>query len=417
MDNRPTADDEELGGEVTTDESGDTSPKEAVAGVESDGIRRPEEPESMETEEEEMQDSTTGSPATISVALGETLLDEDSVNWEPSIKGSPHMFVLGIPGQGKTWTVTRILTELAHQGLPALVMDFHGQFARQDGRFAQVADPIVMDAAEGLPFSPFEADAGKGASASSWKTNCLAVADIFEYVCGLGDMQRDVVFTSLKSCYEDLGFADGSNTRYPTLSEFSEKLSSREKETGVRNVVARCRPLLEFDLFTDSPASESPLSTIFDRGVVLDVHSLGVETLQLAAGAFLLRKIYKDMVRWGEAERLRLAIVLDEAHRLAKDMTLPKIMKEGRKFGVVVLVASQGLADYHPDVVGNAGTKVVFRTNHPQSKKVAGFLKAPKGQDVTGQIEELKTGQAFVQTPEMKWAERLRMYPPTSPDS
>jgi len=46
-----------------------------------------------------------------------------------------------------------------------------------------------------------------------------------------------------------------------------------------------------------------------------------------------------------------LAIVLDEAHRLSRDITLPKLMKEGRKFGVVVISASQGVTDFHPDVL------------------------------------------------------------------
>ncbi len=150
---------------------------------------------------------------------------------------------------------------------------------------------------------------------------------------------------------------------------------------------------------------------LLQHSLVVDVHALGLETLQLAAGAFLLRKIYKDMFRWGEAERLRLAIVLDEAHRLARDITLPKIMKEGRKFGIAVVVASQGLADYHPDVVGNAGTKVVFRTNFPMSKKVAGFLRSRKGFDLAAAIEQLDVGEAYVQTPDMTTCARVRMHP------
>ena len=36
-------------------------------------------------------------------------------------------------------------------------------------------------------------------------------------------------------------------------------------------------------------------------------------------------------------------------------------MKEGRKFGMSVIVASQGMGDFHPDVLSNAGTKVIFR--------------------------------------------------------
>jgi hypothetical protein len=331
-------------------------------------------------------------------------------SWKASVRGSPHLFILGIPGQGKSWTTTRILCEITEQHLPALVIDFHGQFGDPSGRFAQAANPEVLDTTQGLPFSPFEADIDQAAGANWWRNNCFAIAEIFEYVCGLGDIQRDVVFEAIKDCYLDLGFADGTPSRLPTIEEFGARLGEIEEERGVKNVIPRCRPLLEFGLFrsTEQPIE---LSQLLQHGLVVDVHNLGIETLQLAAGAFVLRKVYKDMFRWGDSNRLRLATVLDEAHRLARDVTLPKIMKEGRKFGVAVVVASQGLADYHPDVVGNAGTKVVFRTNFPMSKKVAGFLRPPRNVDLAEAIEQLEVGEAFVQTPEMNVCARVRMHP------
>lgn len=126
------------------------------------------------------------------------------------------------------------------------------------------------------------------------------------------------------------------------------------------------------------------------------------ETLQLAAGAFVLRKLYRDMFTWGQANQLRLAIVLDEAHRLAKDVTLPKLMKEGRKYGISIVVASQGLSDFHPDILGNAGTKVIFRTNYPESKKVAPYIQPRNPHDIAARIEQLTVGSAVVQTPEMQ---------------
>ncbi|MBC7352467.1 MAG: ATP-binding protein [Thermogutta sp.] len=184
-----------------------------------------------------------------------------------------------------------------------------------------------------------------------------------------------------------------------------------EEERGVKNVIPRCRPLLEFGLFQKNE-STAEFAQLLRRGVVIDVHNLGIETLQLAAGAFVLRKLYKDMFRWGETDRLRLAIVLDEAHRLARDITLPKIMKEGRKFGITVVVASQGLADFHPDVVGNAGTKVVFRTNFPMSRKVAGFLRPSRDMDLAQAIEQLPVGESFVQTIDMPTCARVRMHAP-----
>jgi DNA helicase HerA-like ATPase len=166
------------------------------------------------------------------------------------------------------------------------------------------------------------------------------------------------------------------------------------------------------DLFRPPQGERSDLISTIRQGLVVDLHRLPSETLQLAAGAFLLRKIYRDMFAWGLADRLRLVIVLDEAHRLARDVTLPKIMKEGRKFGVAVIVASQGLADFHPDVLGNAGTKVAFRANYPESRRVAGFFRARAGVDVVGWVEGLAVGNALVQTPEMAMAAKVRMRPP-----
>ncbi|GAC1688832.1 MAG: hypothetical protein PVS3B3_10820 [Ktedonobacteraceae bacterium] len=173
-------------------------------------------------------------------------------------------------------------------------------------------------------------------------------------------------------------------------------------------LTARCRPLLEMNLFRPTENAVD-LLTLVRSGLVIDLHNLFSETLQMATGAFMLRKLYKDMFHWGYADRLRLAIVLDEAHRLAKDITLPKLMKEGRKFGIAVIVASQGVADFHPDVLSNAGTKVIFRMNYPESRKVSGFIRTRQGQELSERIEQLSVGSAYVQTPEMMYGSVVKM--------
>ncbi|MBL8150042.1 MAG: ATP-binding protein, partial [Blastocatellia bacterium] len=123
-----------------------------------------------------------------------------------------------------------------------------------------------------------------------------------------------------------------------------------------------------------------------------------------------LRKIYKDMFHWGETNKLRFAIVLDEAHRLSKDITLPKIMKEGRKFGILVITASQGLGDFHQDVVDNVGSRIIFRTNYPISRKIAKSLKISKSIDLATEIEQLDVGYAYVKTPEMSVPQKVKMF-------
>jgi hypothetical protein len=250
-----------------------------------------------------------------------------------------------------------------------------------------------------LPFSILEPKQGKGPRA---KESIWELAEICQYVCGLGDIQRDAVYRAFESAYE--GVAVGET---PLLSSVREFIDDDEGDGNAKNVKARCRPLFEFGLFADSPTEE--INDQFTNGSVVDLHELKSETLQIAAGAFTLRKLYRTMFTWGTSDRIRLAVVLDEAHRLAKDVTLPKIMKEGRKFGIAVVVASQDVRDFHDQVLSNAGTKVIFRVNFPDSRKVSGFVRTVGGETLSQQIERLPVAEAIIQTPEMISAEPIRM--------
>ncbi len=77
-------------------------------------------------------------------------------------------------------------------------------------------------------------------------------------------------------------------------------------------------------------------------------------------------------------------------------------MKEGRKYGVAVVVASQGLADFNEDVLKNVGTRIAFRANAAESRKIAQFFTAAAGQNVIATLESLSVGHALVQSPGMK---------------
>lgn len=343
----------------------------------------------------------------IQVTLGDSGSKE--VIWSPAVQGSPHLFITGIPGQGKSHAVLRLLLELSRQDVPAVTFDFHGQLGAPDSVYVQRSRVPVVDAVAGLPFSPFECSSDS--SATGWNATAYAVAEIFDYVCGLGHVQRDTLFTCIRDAYRAHGFGTESGETpqdYPSLESVRRRIERAEEQKRTQNLIARCRPLLEMDIFRPPVGELNDAIDVIRRGLVVDLHRLASETLQLAAGAFLLRKIYRDMFSWDQASRPQLAVVLDEAHRLARDVTIPKIMKEGRKFGVVVILASQGVADFHADVVGNAGTKIAFRANYPESRKIAGFFRGRHGQDLPGMLEGLAVGEALVQTSEMQQAVRTK---------
>jgi len=324
----------------------------------------------------------------IDVALGHDSGAMD-VQWHVSTKGSPHAFIVGIPGQGKSVTTRRIIREFAEQGLPSLIIDFHGDMARNPPPGAQ-----VLDAASGLPFSPFEVSPDAKLSPQLWE-----IAEVIAYVAGMGEIQRTHVYKALLASFEHCGWVnDTPGERLPTMSEFAEAIE--EVESGARGQNARSRllPLTDFGLFSETPDQAFKMLDA-DHGIVVDLSRLNLEEVQRAGASFLMRKVYREMFTWPQDRRMKLAVVLDEAHRVARDVTLPKLMKEGRKYGLSVIVASQNVTDFHRDVLANAGVKVIFRTNYPDSKSVGGFLRSARGVDLGQAIERLDVGQAYVSTP------------------
>lgn len=340
-------------------------------------------------------------PSEVAVRLGQDAGGAE-VTWTVSTKGSPHAFIIGIPGQGKSVTTRNIIREFSRHSLPSLVFDFHGDMA---------ADPpegaVVLNAAEGLPFNPLEPDVAKGRPIN---TTAWEIAEVVGYVAGLGEIQRNHVYKALQKVYSDHGWhgleVGGS---VPTLEEFGEALEGIEAGSAGKNARARLQPFTDFGVFIDTAESSFRVLNDAHQGWVIDISQLGLEEVQRVAASFILRKVYREMFTWPQDKTMKLAVVLDEAHRMAKDVTLPKIMKEGRKYGVGVIVASQSADDFHRDVLGNAGTKIVFRTNYPASKAVGGLLRGRTGADVTQEIEKLAVGAAYVSTPEIAQARKVYM--------
>ena len=55
------------------------------------------------------------------------------------------------------------------------------------------------------------------------------------------------------------------------------------------------------------------------------------------------------------------------------------------------------------------GTKIVFRTNYPDSKTAANLIRGRDGKDLSKNIEQLGVGEAYVSTPTMTMARLVKM--------
>ena len=339
-------------------------------------------------------------PASVTVVLG-TDLAGNPVPWKLSTQGSPHALVIGTTGQGKSVTARHAIKSFSDQGLPSLVIDLHGDMAAAPPEGAAVLDVR----ADGLGFSPFYLS---GHSVADISDSAFEIAEVFSFVCGLGNIQLANVFKAIKQVYGDLGWTNGQQgERLPTIEEFATKLEQVEKGARGRNARENLLPLTEFGLFQESEKRFTPRGA--GRGLVVDLHNHRHAPVIEAAISLILRKVYREMFTWPQDSTMKLAVVLDEAHRVAKDPTLPRLFREGRKYGVACFAASQSISDFDDEVKNNAGAKVVFRTNFPESKEVAMWVRGNERVDLAVQIEQLRVGEAFVWTEDVSRARKCKM--------
>jgi hypothetical protein len=340
-------------------------------------------------------------PKDFQIHLG-TDTAEQIVEWNLSVKGSPHGLIAGVSGHGKSVTTRNIVQGFANASVPTIIFDFHGEMSEISGVDLKVIDVGTI----GLPFSPFgfNKEIPMPITAAAQE-----ISEILRNIGGLGDIQTAHVRASLVNIYDAKNLTDQNclGQELPTIQEFVMELERVQANNRGRNALERLNWFTSFGLFREN--SQLTFNALDPRGTVFDLSRYPQEEVKLTAGSFILKKIYNEMFLWGKSERLRLSLILDEAHRLASDPTIPKLMKEGRKYGVSLLLASQNLDDFAPEVVQNAGLRVAFRNNHPASRKIASLLNQRDSINLAHQIERLGVGTAIVVTETIKNPRVTRM--------
>ena len=105
------------------------------------------------------------------------------------------------------------------------------------------------------------------------------------------------------------------------------------------------------------------------RGRAFVIRLRGLEhSLEKAVTEFLLWNFIGFVESLGPGS-MRCFVVLDEAHKLSFDTGSPaeKLLREGRKFGLGVILASQQPEDFSSVAFANSATKLVFQVGDENS--------------------------------------------------
>src|SRR5215204_3485682 len=81
--------------------------------------------------------------------------------------------------------------------------------------------------------------------------------------------------------------------------------------------------------------------------------------------------LYNLLIRQKQTHRLNKLLVLDEAWRLVESPFLEPLIREGRAFGLGVLIATQFPTDLPEPISGSTATKLFFsQTQQPQIREI-----------------------------------------------
>lgn len=157
-----------------------------------------------------------------------------------------------------------------------------------------------------------------------------------------------------------------------------------------------------------------------DRPItVLDVSGLPPEVLGTVVGT-MLRLVY-DALFWAMelavgGRQQPLLIIVEEAHRFlpadeesAAHRVVSRIAKEGRKYGVGLMVVTQRPSDVDPGVLSQCGTMIALRvTNESDRGAVSGMVPDDLG-GLVGLLPSLRTGEALVLGDALQVPSRIRV--------
>lgn len=293
----------------------------------------------------------------------------DPQNPEQSLS-NPHISISGETGSGKTQAMKTLLHDLLPQGLPALILDFKDDYSKAD--FAEPEGFTVHDASfGGLPFNPMVPRVDFQTGRVNPVAHVHELANMLQRIYVLGDQQTYALREAMKETYSIAGvgakpFIPNPDQQYLPFEAIREVLV-REKST---TLLGRLSPIFDLGLFSSGEEATS-LDTLLSTPSIVRLSQLPGDQVKNAVAEFFLMALYGFLIRREHPHKLERLLVLDEAWRLVNSPFLVPLMREGRAFGLGVVVATQFPKDLPEEIGGSTGTRLFFnQTKADQVREV-----------------------------------------------
>lgn len=270
----------------------------------------------------------------------------------------------------------------------------------------------MHDATSSLPMNPLALPVDTLTGNVNVASQVYSISGIFKAVFrGMGDIQEANLREAIYKVYENAGIS-----RTAKVVESSAQIPQFEalkpilEGIGDVNLINRLAPIFDLGLFREGAVT---VDDILAHTSVLRFTQLPNEEVKKAAGGIVLRAVYNALLKRGHQQGFRLAIVIDEAHRIANLEPVKLLVKEARAYGVGVFLSSQEARDFDDFVFSNAASLLSLRLSETSdADRVAKLLVGSSGyREISDELQSLPQFEGFFRNDHYRPYVRSRIVP------
>lgn len=395
----------------------------------------------------------------VSLEIGHYSIDEEAVAWLNGNKlFQRHCVIVGSTGSGKSWCVARILEQVASlKSADAILFDIHGEYEPLQGdSFAhfKIAGPTDVQC-DGILFLPYwlltyeemlslmldRSDSNAPNQAMIFSNAVLDGKQTFlkenkkEGLCASITLDSPVPYdmnlllAELNSKDTEMvqGAKAGSEKQGPyngRLTRFIQRLQSKQSDKRLNFMFSQDANLLQYGYMLDlcnkimKPAKDG-------HGGVKIINFSEVPSDILPLIVSLMARLVFSVQQWTDTlKRHPIAIFCDEAHLyipantdktidVASLVNFERISKEGRKYGIGLVVISQRPSEVNRTVLSQSNNFIAMRLTNVDDQSVVKRLLPDSLGDYAEMLPILDIGEALVVGDASLLPSRIKVTQPT----
>lgn len=369
-----------------------------------------------------------------------TISENSNANLDGNKFFQRHAVIVGGTGSGKSWTVANVLEKASKlESINCIVFDLHGEYEplKDFGnvsllRIAGPSDSASNENAVFLPYWLLSYDEMEALlldrSDSNAPNQARTLFDLIiqekrrtlEQEKDLGVLNNftiespvpyaiEVVLKCLKEKDEEM--VPGSSGKekqgplYGKLTRFIQRLESKKSDKRLNFIFSSEKELMDYSWF------EKLIGKLLNFGnknglKIIDFSEVPSDILPLITG--LVGRLVFSIQQWMNADlRHPVALFCDEAHLYIPEKadggmeekglhSFERIAKEGRKYGVSLVVISQRPSDVNKTVLSQCGNFIAMRLTNPDDQNVIKRLFPDNLGDFSEMLPILDVGECLI---------------------